>query len=144
MHKLCFILLLTLTISCKSTSKTTRLNTIPQDILGNFKDDYDISYTISNNTFKQHPGIKYHLISYNREEQYFIARNDDKNPSEAGLYSRIDIMYFQNMEPFRWGFCLTAYKAKTKEEAIATAAADRTNPRKGCGGFPFSRMKKID
>jgi hypothetical protein len=142
MYKLYFIALLTMTVSCRSASKVTRLKTIPQDLLGNFKDDYDIRYSISDSVWIQHPGIKYHLISYNKEEQYFIALNAATNPSEAGLYSRIDIMYFENMEPFRWGFCLTAYKATTKEEAIATTAADRSNPRKGCGGFPFSRMKK--
>jgi len=139
-----FILLILAFANCKGPSKINDASpeAIPADMLGDFKDDYNISYTITEKEWIQHPDARYHLISYNEKEQYFVARNDEKNPSEAGLYSRIDVMYFQNMGPFHWGFCLTAYKAKTAEEAIATAAADRNNPKKGCGGFPFSRMKR--
>lgn len=130
---------------CTGVKKTTSssLKKIPAELLGNFNDDYDISYTINNDVWIQHPGIQYHLISYDSKGEYFIAKNDAGNPSEAGLYTRIDIMHFQGMEPFTWGFCLTAYKAKSIEEAIATASADRNNPKKGCGGYPFSRMKRL-
>jgi hypothetical protein len=48
------------------------------------------------------------------------------------------------MAPFLWGFCLTTYDAKTIEEAQTKAKADRANPRKGCNGYPFSRMKRTD
>lgn len=135
--------LIFLLTQCGPAAKSRQsLSSIPAEFIGKFKDDYGISYSISNDKWIQHPNAVYHLISYNSRGKYFIAKNDDKNPSEAGLYSRIDIMEFQNMEPFRWGFCLTAYKAKTVEEAIATAAADRNDPKKGCGGYPFSRMKR--
>jgi hypothetical protein len=127
--------------SAQKKSNPSIINNIPGDIKGNFKDDYDIAYTINDSCWIQHPNIKYHLISYDTKGQYFIARNDAKNPSEANLYTRIDIMRFQNMEPFRWGFCLTKYDAKTTEEAIAAATADRANPKKGCGNYPFSRMR---
>lgn len=128
---------------CCHSTKTTKTGTIiyPIDIQGNFKDDYDIHYTIRGNEWVQHPNIKYHLLSYDSVGQFFIALNDTGNPSEGGLFSRIDIMHFTNMEPYRWGFCLTAYKAKTPEEAAAAASADRANPQKGCGGYPFSRMR---
>ncbi len=111
-------------------------------MLGDFQDDYGIHYTISDTTWIQHSKIKYHLLKYDSSGQYFIARNAATNPSEAGLYTSIDVMTFTNMEPWRWGFCLTTYNAKTIEEAITKQIADRTNPRKGCGGYPFSRMKK--
>ncbi|MFT3980284.1 MAG: hypothetical protein QM687_07435 [Ferruginibacter sp.] len=117
---------------------------IDSSFLGNFTDDYNIRYSINNNSFIQHPGVRYHLLLYNKEEQYFIARNDSANVSDGGLYTRIDIMRFSNMEPWRWGFCLTAYRAPDMATAIRTAAADRSNPRKGCGGYPFSRMKRAD
>jgi hypothetical protein len=133
-------------VSCSSSLKSGKLliDNIPIDIKGDFKDDYDIAYTINDSVWIQHPNVKYHLISYDSKGQYFIAHNDAKNPGEAGLYTRIDVMYFQNMEPFRWGFCFTKYNAKTEEEAKSAAAADRTNPRKGCGGYPFSRMKRAE
>ncbi|MBC7935053.1 MAG: hypothetical protein H7Y86_06810 [Rhizobacter sp.] len=119
------------------------LENLDTTFLGNFTDDYKIRYSISNSVFTQHPGVKYNFIYYDEKEQYFIAQNDSANISDGGLYTRIDIMRFSNMEPWQWGFCLTAYKAATIEEAIKTAAADRANPKKGCGGYPFSRMKRI-
>ena len=136
------ISLLLMNCSVQKKSTPSIIDNIPADIKGHFKDDYDIAYTINDSLWIQHPNIKYHLISYDTKGQYFIARNDAKNPSEANLYTRIDIMHFQNMEPFRWGFCLAKYDAKTIDEAIAAATADRTNPKKGCGGYPFSRMKR--
>ena len=145
MNKL-FIIILSLMLftNCKTTANISRsgLQSVSENLLGNFKDDYGISYTIDRQVWIQHPNIKYHLLSYDSKGQYFIARNDHNNPSEAGLYSRIDVMDFSNMEPWLWGFCLTEYKAKTPEEATNTQTANRTNPKKGCGGFPFSRMKK--
>ena len=119
-------------------------DTIPSFIKGNFMDDYGIRYVINDTLWIQKPNIKYHIISCNVGEQYLLLRNDKKNPSEPGLFTRIDFMNFNNMAPFLWGFCLTTYDAKTIEEAKTKAIADKANPRKGCNGFPFSRMKRID
>ena len=145
------LVILVFIFSCKSTGgipgsnkhSKSAINTIPTDLQGNFEDDYGIRYSISDTLWIQHPGIKYHIIKWNKEGQYIIARNDNDNPGEAGLYTRIDYMFFKNMEPFHWGFCLTVYNAKTDTEAETKAIADRQNPKKGCGGFPFSRMKKV-
>lgn len=124
-------------------SVTTVTDTIP-DIIGKFTDDYGVVYTISDSLWTQQPGIKYHILKWNKHEQYIIARNDHKNPSEPGLYTRIDYMKLENMLPWTWGFCYTAYAAKTDSIAEHAEPADRDNPKKGCGGYPFSRMKKID
>lgn len=113
-------------------------------VTGSFKDDYGIRYTINDTLWTQHPKTNYHILKWNVQEQYLIAKNGSANPSEAGLYTRIDYMTFENMEPYLWGFCLTAYNASSDAAAEAVAAADRKNPRKGCNGFPFSRMKKVD
>ena len=141
MYKPLLIVFLLFT-NCKSTSTISRANGIPASFLGNFKDDYGIRYTINDSAWIQHPNIKYRLMKYDSKGQYLIAQNAAGNPSEAGLYTRIDIMSFSNMEPWTWGFCLTEYKAKTAKEAEAKESADRANPKKGCGGYPFSRMKK--
>jgi hypothetical protein len=119
-------------------------DTIPSHLLGHFMDDYGIRYTVTDSMWTQHPNAKYHIIKWNTKEQYLIARNDMKNPSEAGLFTRIDYMSFTNMEPFRWGFCLTKYNAASDSLAEAAAAADRQNPRKGCNNYPFSRMKRVE
>ncbi len=135
------MLLISLFASCKTPFKIS--NNLPP-LIGDFTDDYGIRYSISDSLWVQHPGIKYHIIKWNRKAQYLISRNDSNNTSEANLYTRIDFMSFQNMAPFLWGFCLTVYNAKTKKEAINKAQADRQHPKNGCGGFPFSRMKKTD
>ncbi len=128
---------------CNTTARTNRqtLKKIPTTLLGRFKDDYSSSYKITPNEWTQGKNIKYHLLLYNPTDNYIIAKNDEANPSDAGLFTRIDIMYFENMDSWQWGFCLTAFKAKSVEEAINTVSADRSNPRKGCNGYPFSRMK---
>jgi hypothetical protein len=117
-------------------------DSIPSLLLGNFIDDYGIRYTITDSLWIQYPAARYHILKWNLQEQYIIARNDDKNPDDKGLYTRIDYMPFENMEPYGWGFCLAVYNAKSDSIAERTGHADRRNPKKGCGGFPFSRMKK--
>lgn len=139
------LLLLSLIASCHSPHKMAAqsLQQIPVTIIGSFKDDYGSTYQINNKEWIQDVKIKYHLLQYSKEGNYFIAQNDKDNRTAPGLYTRIDIMYFEKMEPWKWGYCLTAYKAATIEDAIKTAAADRSNPRKGCNGFPFSRMQAM-
>lgn len=145
MKQVIFIAVLWLFLSsCSTTAKTNQqtVKQIPTALLGNFTDDYGSSYTITGKIWMHGTKAKYHLLQYNKAENYFIAKNDEANTSDGGLYSRIDIMYFEKMEPWHWGYCLTVYKANTIQEAINTAAADRINPRKGCNGYPFSRMKR--
>lgn len=143
-HIICIAVIGLFLSACSTTAKTNRqsLTQIPSVLLGNFTDDYGSSYTIIGKTWMHGTKAKYHLIQYNKAENFFIAKNDEANPSDGGLYSRIDIMYFEKMEHWLWGYCLTAYKATTIQEAINTAAADKINPRKGCNGYPFSRMKR--
>lgn len=116
----------------------------PEGLTGTFSDDYGIKYSISDTLWTQHPKTNFHILKWNVEGQYLIARNDAANPGEGGLYTRIDFMRFENMEPFRWGFCLSSYNAPDDKAAEAVNIADRKNPRKGCNGFPFSRMKRTD
>jgi len=119
-------------------------DSIPSVLLGNFIDDYDIHYNISDSLWMQYPDTKYHVLKWNVIDQYIIARNDTGNSGDGGLYTRIDYMPFENMKPYLWGYCFTVYNAKSDHEAEAAAFADRRNPKKGCGGFPFSRMKKTE
>lgn len=125
-------------------SEKTKREHIPEFIKGNFIDDYGIQFTINDSIWTQHPNVKYHIISWDTTAQYLLARNDESNPGDTGLFTRIDYMKLPNMDPFKWGFCLTVYKAKTIEEARSAASADRLNPKKGCNGYPFSRMKPVE
>lgn len=116
----------------------------PAFAVGNFTDDYGITYTINDTLWIQHPNIKYHIVSWNTEGQYLIAKNGIGHNDNENKYTRIDFVKLDGMEPFGWGFCLTNYKATSILEAKNTAAADRQNPKKGCNGYPFSRMKVVN
>jgi len=129
---------------CQSADTTHHVNkTLPALLKGTFGDDYGIRYTINDTLWLQHPNTKYHIIICDTIEQYLLVQNDTANKTDGGLFTRIDYMNFTGMEPFRWGFCLTIYNANTLEKAKATIIADRRNPKIGCSGFPFSRMKKM-
>lgn len=116
----------------------------PAFAIGNFMDDYKITYSITDSLWIQNGYAKYHIIKWNSDQQYLVAKNDPNNKTDKNKYTRIDYMTFSGMEPFLWGFCLTAYDAETDEIAEKTASADRQNPKKGCNGYPFSRMKKVE
>lgn len=123
-------------------SANARSSSITQLMDGNFVDDYGIGYSITDSLWTQLPNTRYHIIYCDTTAKYIQARNDESNTSEGGLFTRIDYMYFENMEPFNWGFCLTVYAAATFEEAKANTTADRQRAKSGCNGYPFSRMKR--
>ncbi len=124
---------------------STRLmvDSVPSLLAGKFMDDYGISYTIKDSVWIQHPQSRYHIVKWNYAEQYIIAKNDSANTSGAGLFTRIDYTVLPNMEPYQWGFCLSVYDAKSESLAEGGYRADKKNPRTGCNGLPFSRMKRI-
>ncbi|MFW2478102.1 MAG: hypothetical protein ACN4EP_14370 [Sediminibacterium sp.] len=124
--------------------KRSWCDTIPVIIPAKFEDDYGIRYVINDQIWIQEPSTKYHILRWNKDQQYLIAKNDHQNKSDAGLYTRIDYMRFSGMAPYTWGFCLSVYKAATDSIAeFGPNNTDRVNPKKGCNGFPFSRMKLV-
>lgn len=126
-----------------SAAAKNSIDTLPVALPAQFIDDYGSQHTISKTLWIQQPSTRYHIIRWNLKEQYLVARNDENNPSEKGLYTRIDYMRFSGMEPYTWGYCLTTYNAPSDSLAEhSQVKADRQNPRKGCNGFPFTRMKK--
>eukprot|EP01136_Pigoraptor_vietnamica_P009402 Opistho-1_new@45874 len=142
MKKIIFLLCLS-ALAFKAVAQINK-TTAPSFALGTFTDDYGINYVITDSLWIQNPTTKYHIIKWNEEKQYLIAKNDVANKTDGNKYTRIDYMTFSGMEPYTWGFCLTAYDAENDLIAEQTAAADRQNPKKGCNGYPFSRMKKSE
>ena len=128
----------TLCLSCTSTSKE-----IPEFLSGTFEDDYKIEYTLTKKLFFQKPNTQFHIIEWNITEQYFIAKNDSLNPYDPNLYSRIDWIEFNDSAPYTWGFCLSVYDATSAESAEDVQSANRSTPKTGCNGYPFSRMKPL-
>ncbi|TNE55124.1 MAG: hypothetical protein EP338_05260 [Bacteroidetes bacterium] len=112
-------------------------------LFGSFQDDYGINYRI-NGKFWDQLAINYHeVLEWNWEEQYILLRNDPDNPGEGGLYSRIDYLFLERMEPYTWAYCLSAFDAPSLEVARENKVADRKHPKTGCNGYPFSRMKRM-
>lgn len=116
--------------------------TPPPLLLGEFEDDYGIQYSISERGWHQQPESRYRVVRWRTDAQYLIAQNDAANPSDAGLWTRIDWIVLSDMPPFEWAFCLSAYAALTAAEAERTDIAQRETPRTGCNGHPFSRMRR--
>lgn len=118
--------------------------TAPLLLRGEFIDDYRGRFSISDSIWFQRPANRFRIVSWHADEQYLIARNADDDPTAPGLWTRIDWVTFDGMKPFSWGFCLTAYRATSRIAAINTTPADRTTPRSGCNGYPFTRMQRAD
>ncbi len=125
-----------------SPPSVNRLAALPDGVMrGTFTDDYGNTYSISDTLFTQQPHGKFEIMEWHTQAQFVVARNAATNTSDPGLWTRIDWMLLPNMSPYTWAFCFTAYRAPTRDAARNTPAADRNNPRTGCNGYPFSRMK---
>lgn len=69
---------------------------------------------------------------------HIIAKNDSKNQYNPGLFSRFD---YVKQKDGTIAFCQTVADAATKEAAEKHKPANFKD-KKGCGGFPFSTLKK--
>lgn len=121
-----------------------QIKVLPAFMVGVFTDDYKSNYTISELLWTQNVGSKYHVLKVNTQDQYIIAKNDLANKNDAGLYTRIDYIKLDKMEPYTWAYCYSEYKAVSESAAENGYKADQKNPRKGCNGFPFSRMQLLE
>jgi hypothetical protein len=110
-------------------------------VIGSFVDDYTASHLVSATEWRHGTRARYHIVKWNVDGQYLIARNDSANPSDADLWTRIDWMRLDDMAPWTWGYCMSAYRAPSADSAESTRVANRATPRTGCNGFPFTRMR---
>lgn len=127
-------------LACASTPRSGKADKAEPAVWGEFQDDYGIRYHIDEESWHQVPDAIYHVRKWDHEGMFLIAQNDESNPSEPGLWTRIDWVYLDSSSEYPWAYCLTTYNAASAEEAEA-ASANREQPRTGCNGFPFSRMR---
>ncbi|MFV1883664.1 MAG: hypothetical protein ACMZ7B_04200 [Balneola sp.] len=128
--------------SCSSPEEKSS-PTIPGFLIGDFEDDYGVTYAIRDSVFMMEDHTKIHILDWNLDGQLFVGKNDSSNIYDPLLYSRIDWMKFENMGEFEWGFCLSAYNEISLDSARAVSVVNRENPKTGCNGYPFSRMKRL-
>ena len=141
------LLFISLFLACNSGDKfkvQEESTFIPDYLIGNFEDDYEIQYSVTDSSFILLPNSVYHIKEWDINEQYFIAQNDNSNSYDPSKWSRIDWIQLSNMEPYVWAFCLSIYNAESAEEAKQSDNIEPESPKTGCNNFPFSRMKIID
>ncbi len=129
---------------CSTTKvgRQVRSDTPSMLVVGTFVDDYDISYEISESVWAQGT-TRYNVQAWHNGDQFLIAQVDPSHATDGGKWVRIDWMPLRSGD-FTWAFCYTVYDATNAAEAASRAPADRSNPRTGCGGYPFSRMKRVN
>lgn len=140
-------LLLVIVVACTPFSAASQspdvATEVPPMSLGRFVDDYGIGYRVTRDEWRQADEARYGITEWNVEGRYLLARNGADNPSDAGLWTRIDWVELQPGSEFEWAFCYAIYDAESSEAARAAPATGRGSPRDGCNGYPFSRMKRV-
>lgn len=120
--------------------------TLPSFMIGRFVDDYGIEYRISQLHWHQLPDSRFDIGPIiNVDDRYLVARlSDDIDAGDRpGRWVRIDWLELEEGSEYPWAFCYAAYEQASMEAALAGTASDRSTPRTGCNGFPFSRMRPI-
>jgi hypothetical protein len=115
----------------------------PPELVGSWEDDYGIRFNISETLWLQRPSAVYRVTRWDASARFLVARNGPDNPTDAGLYTRIDWVRLEGGDPWEWAFCLATWDANSAEGAALAPATDRDQPRTGCGGYPFSRMRRV-
>jgi len=111
---------------------------LPDYLIGDFTDDYDIQYTITDTTWIQWPHFEMNIVEIDTAEMYILGYDTGDS-----TFTRVDYMPFENQGDFKWGFCYSSYEEKNKAEAMIGVSANRQAHKTGCNGFPFSRMKAL-
>lgn len=111
----------------------------PAVLLGRFVDDYDEVRSISTTDWAPAEGRPLTIERWVPDQRFLIAHSGDDGP-----WTRIDWVMLDD-PTWRWGFCLTAWgqaSADAAEEG-GDSVARAENPRVGCNGSPFTRMRPI-
>lgn len=116
---------------------------MPAALRGAFVDDYGTRHTIDDSLWVHGPRNRYHVISWHPGAHFVIARNDSANVADSGRYDRIDWVILPDNDGWEWAFCIATWNAPSVAAARATTVADTANPRSGCGGYPFTRMRRV-
>jgi len=116
----------------------------PSWLMGEFQDDYDITYSISDSLWHQLPLPPYRVQEWLENESAVLLRNQASDSSES-TWLRIDWMQLEEMPPWEWAFCISRWDAAGREALFDDLNVNRAKPRSGCSGYPFSRMRtRID
>ncbi len=124
-------------------------NALPLPFRGSFEDDYGYTYDLSARTWSGPGASTYRIVEWNASGQFLIAEQQASTGTEStgaeqprpATWVRMDWMVLEDMAPYTWGYCMSTYDAPSAEAARMGAPPDRSHPKTGCNGFPFTRMQ---
>ncbi len=111
-------------------------------LVGSYTDEWGTEHAVEPWLWTTDPGVPastatYDVVQYHNADRWLIAQNGAANLYNPSLWSRFDWTDFQG-DTFS---CQTAYDAATADDALATPAADPTDPTAGgCGGFAWTNL----
>ncbi len=135
------------TSGCAATSRAATPPigpTAPALVVGTFEDDHGGRHTVSATEWWQGSRTRYQIVMWDTAHRFLIAQNDATNQYDAGKWTRIDWVPLVGMEPYEWAFCFSAYNAASRSAAEGTTIARPDNPKVGCNGYPFSRLRRVE
>lgn len=112
----------------------------PAVLLGDFVDDYDTRYRLTADRFRE-GRTTYRIVEWQPAAEYLLAQQTDSTGADLARWSRFDWVMLPDQGVYRWGYCHSAWRAPSLDSARRTLVVDRTNPRRGCNGHPFTRMR---
>lgn len=133
---------LLLMAGCGGHARPPALAPAPAPLKGAFVDDYGTRHTIDDSIWQHGADTRYHVIAWHPASHFLIARNDSANATDGGRYARIDWLGLPGGDAWEWAFCIATWDAPSRAVAQASAVADTAKPRSGCGGYPFTRMRR--
>ncbi len=124
--------------------------TIPDHLIGSFVDDYGSTYWISD-TVWVHGSDTLRIDAWNADARHLVATASGADG--ATTWVRIDWVELPGSgeaaardgapESWPWAWCMAAYDASSRTDALEAPASRRDTPRSGCGdAFPFTRMRR--
>lgn len=111
-------------------------------LLGAFTDDYGTHYQITAESFNEGASA-YRVVAWHADSLYLLAQNADSTPGGGARWSRFDWVLLPDQGAYTWGYCHSAWRAPTLDSARATQVVNRSVPRTGCNGHPFTRMQRV-
>ena len=106
-------------------------------VAGVHVDEWGTDHTITDETWTTDGTSSYAISQFDNAARFAIAQNGAANTYNSDLWSRFDFAEYEGS----WFMCSTAYDAATEADALATAAADASNPTTGgCSGFAWTNL----
>ena len=107
---------------------------------GDYIDAYGSHHSLRQGTWQTRAGSdlsSYALSQYSNGQGWAVGQNGADNAYFPNLWSRFDLAEHQGL----WYLCQSAYDAADEAAALATAAADSSDPTAaGCSGFPWTHL----